>query len=144
MKRFEDWPSRLAAFVDESKTKPFAYGTWDCCIAVCDAIQVMTGKDPGALFRGQYSTALGATREMLEISGGGVERTAVVIAASFDMPEIPVLRAGRGDVVLVPVDEGDALGFVYLTGVSIAVAAQPKGLLYVPLCFGRRAWKVGA
>ena len=143
IKRHEDWPTRLARFLEESRGREFRYGDWDCCLAVCDAIEAMTGFDPGATFRGQYSTELGAIHVMLEYSGGNVIETVELETAVLEVEEVPIARAGRGDVVLVELEAGPSLGVVDLTGKRVAVAAHPRGLAFLPIARGLRAWKVG-
>src|SRR5690242_8272988 len=51
LKRYQDWPERLAAFVATMRDRPFAWGSWDCCLFVAAAIKEMTGVDFGEPFR---------------------------------------------------------------------------------------------
>ncbi|MCU1285940.1 MAG: hypothetical protein JWO13_2290 [Acidobacteriales bacterium] len=140
LQRREDWPEKLAEHF-EAKPK-FKWGVSDCATSVCDAIRAMTDVDVAADFRGKYSSGLGAMKVMKKFANGGVEETAEKITAEHGMQEIPIVFAGRGDVVLYD-DEamGPALGNVSLNGVT-AVFVSPKGTSFIPVNKCRRAWRV--
>lgn len=112
---------------------PLVYGRSDCCLFVCNAIQAMTGVDVAAEFRGKYSTLAEARRF------GTVREIAERITAQFSMPEVPVLRAQRGDVVLIK-RRSYSLGLVDLSG---RIAALTKdGLTRIPIESASKAWRV--
>ncbi len=140
MTRFEDWPSRLHAFLEAAHGRPFSWGRWDCCILAADAVQAMTGADPLGPFRGRYRTALGAARLLTPMGGlaGGCTRL-------LGAPIAPLL-AQRGDVVVVdsPTGAGGPLacGVVDLTGRAAACPGEAS-LVFVPLARARQAWRIG-
>lgn len=133
MQRLEDWPTRLAEFIEARRERAFSWAESDCCLFVCDAIEAMTGIDPGARWRGLYSTEKGARRVLRD--NGGVSG----IAATVLGPAVPSALAGRGDVVLIDTPHGEALAMC-LGGI---VAAQGgDGLIFVPAASAKAAWKV--
>lgn len=134
MKRIEDWPERLLAFIDARREMPFAWGDNDCCTFAADAVREMTGVDPMAELRGRYDSARSAARRVEEAGG---------IASWLDA-RLPALAspllARRGDLVMFEAQDGPALGVV--VGAQ-AAAAGPEGVTWVPVAQWRRAWRVG-
>jgi len=142
MQRKASWPEDLYTFIRSRKDMPYAWGANDCCSFPCDAILTMTGTDVYAEFRGKYTDEAGAGTILLQIAGSTDKVAAIeYITAEFGMEEIAVPFAQRGDVVLLGVDGGFALGIVYLDGISAAAVAA-EGLHRVPLSYATRAWKV--
>lgn len=129
--RFPDWPERLAAFIESRRETPFEYGTNDCCLFAADAVLALTGVDFAAEYRGKYSTKLGAARLLTKVGG-------TLGIADEKLEPLPLALAGRGDIVLVPTDEGDALAVC--VGPS-AAAPTERGLTFVPRTVFKRAWK---
>lgn len=121
---------------------PYEWAKNDCCSFVCDAIHVMTGTDTYADFRGTYTDEASAITAMQTITGT-TDKTGMVefMTHKFEMEEIPVPFAQRGDVVLLSVGEF-SLAVVGLDGIK-AVGLTEKGLLKLPLSLAVRAWKVG-
>ena len=142
MQRKETWVTDLYAFVRSRKDTPYEWGTNDCCSFPCDAILAMTGTDVYEEFRGKYVTEAEAGAVLQEVVGSTDKVDAIeYITKKFEMKEIPVPFAQRGDVVLLNGDEGVALGIVHLDGVNVAAVAG-DGLHRVPIKFATRAWKV--
>jgi hypothetical protein len=56
MLRYNDWEPRLSEYLKSVMKTPFEYGTHDCALFVCGAIESMTGTDFSEGFRGNYST----------------------------------------------------------------------------------------
>ncbi len=141
--RFEDWPSRLERYLVETRARAFRWGEWDCCLAACSAIEAMTGIDPGAAFRGAYSTEQGAARAMLRSGAGGVAETAAAVCEALGFRQVPPLTAQRGDaVVFDQVELGPTLGLVGLDGM-IWAASRDGGWARFALSCAHRAWRVG-
>lgn len=155
MKRRADWPERLAEFLGERREMPFRWGVNDCALFACAAIEVMTGMDPAAAFRGQYSTARGAARKMSAYGGCGLEEVAEQMAREHGFEEIAVGLAGRGDAVLLDhatfcdADEvwAEAISRRYSLGIVGPIGATAffmwtGGLVELPVSACRRAWRV--
>ena len=133
--RLPDWPLRLVAYVTAQARRPFAPGDHDCALFVAGAVAAMTGEDPAEGVKGRYTTVKGGLRVLR--AAGFADHVAAVAARC---PEIPVLRAGVGDIAVVDGDDGlPALGIVQ--GEAIYVL-HPTGLALLPLTRARRAFRV--
>lgn len=133
MQRLEDWPTRLAEFIEARRERAFSWGESDCCLFVCDAIEAMTGSDPGVRWRGLYTTEKGARRVLRD--NGGVDGIATMVLG----PAMPPALAGRGDVSLIDTPSGEALALCL--GGLIAAQCQ-AGLEFIPMTAAKAAWKV--
>lgn len=133
MNRLEDWPTRLAQFIEARRERPFSWGESDCCLFVCDGIEAMTGTDPAARWRGLYQSEKGARRVLRD--NGGVTGLATLI---LGVPVQPAL-AGRGDVVLIDTPGGQALALC--VGPNIA-AQGVSGIEFHHSGAGMAAWRV--
>lgn len=133
MVRFPDWPVRLAAFVEARRERAFSWGESDCCLFVCDGVVAMTGVDPGARWRGLYSTEKGARRLLRDNDG-----VSGLAALAFGVPVVAAL-AGRGDVVLIDTPSGEALALC----IGANIAAQGEcGIEFHPVGAAKAAWKI--
>lgn len=140
IRRHEDWPVRLAAFVSERRHVPFNWVKQNCCFLACDAIRALTGFDPAAkMFRAKVRRSADVARLLKK--HGGVEAIAVKVCKECGFQEIPVLMAQRGDTLLLrEKDAGPVLGFC---DGPHGVFAGLHGLKFVPLADCQRAWRVG-
>lgn len=142
MQRRSDWQEALDEFLRAHQNRRFEYGKWDCCLFVCNAIVSMTGVDLAGSYRGKYSTRTGALHAIGEQLGtASVQAVAENAAVAHKMPEVPVLRAHRGDMVLIARGRDYSLGLVALNGRETIVASK-RGLWRLPLSRAVRAWQV--
>jgi hypothetical protein len=140
MTRFGDWQSRLDRFIRDNRERPFAYGSFDCCLFVCDAIQVMTGVDVAAEFRGRYHSRTEALRRVREATGvSSVRRVVEYVTSRHGMISVPVLYLGRGDVALIQRARDYSLGLVAFDGQRVIVAGR-AGLEWIPLRLAVLGW----
>lgn len=127
--RAEHWPETLAAFIEARRTTAFEWGVTDCTLFAADAVEAITGVDPAKQYRGKYADQKGALR-LIKDAGS---LSALVPLASISLP-----FAGRGDVVLVEMDTGEALG----VHIGRTIAAQgPDGLVFLPVASVVAAWR---
>ena len=133
MLRYSDWPARLERYLHAQQGREFRWGSWDCALFVCGAIQVMTGVDPAGEFRGRYASRAEG-RKLLYAAGGFAG-----VAEAYGMTEIPAIQAARGDVLKVR--EG-ALGLMALDGRAALVLADAGIIAIRPLPDVLRAWRV--
>lgn len=131
--RREDWPGRLAAFVEARREMPFAWGAHDCVTMAADWIEQATGVDPIADLRG-WDDALSASRT-IESLGGLKQAVTDRLGA-----EIPVAFAQRGDVVLH--DETDRPGLGVCVGEWFAAPLEEGGVVLVAMDRAVCAWRV--
>ena len=159
--RYPDWVSRLSIAINFQKDAPFEWGTRDCCLAAADLVMAVRDTDVAAPFRPlakrrRYATRITARKAMLRYIGADrdksldtLEAVAVKRAAELGLVEVPVLRAQRGDLVLLPVGQifGDladlqVLSVVNLTGMNVLFAPLDGGWAAMPLEHGKRAWRI--
>jgi hypothetical protein len=131
--RREDWPARLADLIERNRTRPCVYGEHDCCLWAAADVEALTGIDPGAAYRGTYSTKTEAARLLASV--GGIEALADRWLPALASPR----QAMRGDVVMIRSEIGPALA-VNL-GARIA-AVSPAGLSFLPAAAALKAWRV--
>lgn len=126
MSRRKDWEARLNALIAKKRAAPHAYGRHDCMTWFDDVVKAQTTHNFGKGHRGKYRTALSAAKYLKSI---GYDRPEDMVAAL--LPEIPVARAGRGDIVIdgegIPgvVIGHDAL-FVGMRGGEAGLVRQPR------------------
>ena len=131
MKRLEDWPERLAAYVDAHRDTPFRWGQNDCATFAAGAVEAITGHPmevpivESAQDYARFVADLGALRE----------HAADHLGAPLASPAF----ARRGDVVLMLLDGRETLGVCI--GVE-AAAPGASGVLTVPMSAASAAWRV--
>lgn len=165
MKRLPNWERRLDAHFAAALRTPFAWGTFDCAQAVCQAVAAITGIDPSAGLAGEYATSEEASALLALASGVSVSLAnptqitrksfsvendlgtlAAAIAENLGLVEVRPSLAQRGDVVLVDnapagAAASRALGLVDLTG-RWAWCAAAKGFIRMPMQRWLRAWHI--
>ena len=135
MPRVENWERRLVEAVEIARTKPFAWGEHDCASFAFETRTILTGgEDVAALWRGRYTTALGAHRVMLRLGWASIEAMG---RSLLDEPRETPLLAQRGDIVLA--DNG--LGFGVVIGAT-AVGMSSDGISFAALNSCQLAWAV--
>lgn len=122
MIRKDDWPERLAEFIDVRRERAFSWGSQDCALFAADAVLAMTGVDLAKKLRG-YKTAAGATRRIK--AAGGMRNFASALTEKH-----PGL-AQRGDVVLVTLDGRETFGIV--AGNAKWCGPGADGLVFRPM-----------
>ena len=97
--RRPDWPELLAAYVEQHRGTPFAWGAHDCCTFAAGAVKAMTGTLPALPAYADEREAMRALRDL-----GGLREA---VTRLFE-PTLVAL-AQRGDLLLVKQDERDML-----------------------------------
>ena len=142
-----DCIERLNAALAARKDRPFEWGRNDCGLFACDLLQAVSGIDFAAPFRGKYKSARGAARVLKRFAGlpasakatAGLEAAVEKIAEARNREEVKPLMAQRGDLVLLDMPEGPALGVCL--GAWVAAAGE-TGMVRVELREARRAWRI--
>jgi len=121
MKRREDWPERLAVFLESRHTMPKQWGQNDCGLFCADAIQAMTDVDPAWELRDTYQNARQALRALVKYfrkrglpmpawqqqPDSLLAEIAQHAASIYGWPAIELQAAQRGDLMLL--DVGDLM-----------------------------------
>lgn len=134
MTRLPDWRSRFQNFLSENANRVFNPGEWDCSLLTSGGVNAITGNDPAAPYRGNYSTV--EEGQALLQADGYADQIAFVESL---FSEIPILQASVGDIAVVEQLGEQGLGLV--TGSSIAVVTL-KRMGQVPLSKASRIFKV--
>lgn len=129
--RTPDWRPRLVTFLEEVRTRPFAYGSHDCALFVAGAVAVMTGFDAAAGFRGRYSTLTGGLKLIT-----GADHVQMV-RRLFD--PVPSAFAQVGDIAVIGEIGVPALGL--FDGETILVLRE-DGLGRMPRSAATQAYRV--
>jgi hypothetical protein len=140
--RLPNWQSALSVYLVDIARRRFEYGRLDCGLFVADAIQVMTGSDVAAQFRGCYKTRIEAFELIRRVSGRPtMEACAMHLAREYAVYEVSVLRAERGDPVMLRTGRRSSLGIVAMHGTEILTPCK-HGILRLPLSLATRAWHI--
>ena len=134
--RLPEWPKRMSEALAAASNVPFAWGTHDCGIFACDVVKAITGVDLVSGVRGLYSDAAGSVRVLRAVYGTNDLTT---IATNLLGDPIPITLAKRGDMVLLDIPGGPALGIC--CGAE-AAGAGPEGLTMIPMDHWLQAWSV--
>lgn len=130
------WEGRLIAYIGEKSRQDFKPGTLDCALFFADCVQLISGEDLAARYRGKYKT-LAKGRRLLQADGFADH----VALAAAKLEELPTpLMAQRGDgAVGLDVNGEPALGIVQGSKVYFMTH---NGLTLVPLTSVSRAFRV--
>lgn len=142
MSRLPDWEARLDAYLRETEETPFRWGQHDCAMAACDAVEAITGRNPGAQFRATYGNVIDSVDVVRTFGTPSFEDMVAELAEGYGFVEVIVPRARRGDLVLLDAEYGPTLGVVDLTGEN-AVFPSSEGRQRRRVLYCRRAWQVG-
>lgn len=117
MRRRQDWPQRLAAFLAHQHRVPFAWGTADCITLVADAIEAMTGVDPIADIRGTWTDQATAFLAISQL-GTGLAEAIDAVLLPLGSQRIERSMVGRGDIVTIKQPLGVAAGIFAGAGIA--------------------------
>lgn len=125
-----NWQTQLIKFIQHNRDRPFEWGSFDCCLFVADAINLMTGRDIAADFRGRYRSKSGATRALKKYGKGSIKATFEHLLGKAQTG----IHFKRGDICLINTPEGDAVGIylgevVWTTGQQGLVALSQNEII---------------
>lgn len=130
--RPQDWPTRLAEFIEERRAMSFAWGTNDCASFACAWVERLYGTDPKAELSIKYRTEREAAKVL---KSGGLHAW----CCAFRGEPKPGVYARRGDIALGEQNGRDALFVV--TGPHI-VGPGAEGLVFLPRETARFTWSI--
>lgn len=134
--RRADWEARLIAFVEKNRSRPHAYGRWDCLLMAADAVKAVTGKDHGRGHRGKYRSAASSVRYLKSL---GFKSPEAMLDSLFE--EKPAGFAQRGDIVLAR--DGIPALCMGEFALSVGQEGNEEGLVRVERSEWVKAWRVG-
>lgn len=121
----------LNAYLSEVRQTRFRPGSHDCGLYVAGWVSRVTGRDHGAIWRGQYRS-MDELRLLVEDAG----YTSHVDYVASLFPEVPPSFAQTGDLAVV---DGEALGIMASERVFVL---RPDGLGHVPRRMAHRAFTI--
>jgi hypothetical protein len=139
MKRAENWPTLLTAYIEERREVPFTWGKADCCLFAADWVRLATDLDPAADLRGKYDSALGA-RRIIKRRGGLAAMVARALTP-LSFREVALSLATRGDIIVRDSGDGDCAGVV-LGKQSAFVGRDGLRFIQTNLQADARAWRI--
>ncbi len=131
-----DWEARLVAYLASVNGRKFEPGSHDCALFTAAALEIITGIDHAAEWRGRYKTLKAGQRALKK--AGYADHVALV--ASLGFREVAPAFAHTGDIAVVDGDGGFALGIVQ--GEGVYVVTPESGLGIVSCLKMRRAFRV--
>lgn len=140
MTRRSTWEADLAAYIAPLRDARFEWGTLDCAMFAAGAVIAVTGADPVEVYRGKYSSELGAAKALKKYGAGDLKST---LGTMFE--ERPIGRLQRGDLVW----SGDAVGvcmgdYALFVGRAETEAGTEiaEGLIRIPRAEWAGGWRV--
>lgn len=140
MTRRSTWEADLSAYIASVRGQSFAWGELDCAMFAAGAVIAMTGVDPIEVYRGKYSSEMGAAKALKKYGAGDLRST---LDSMFD--PCPVGRLQRGDLVW----NGEAVG-VCMGAYALFVGRTEtdegdevaEGLIRIPRAEWAGGWRV--
>ena len=130
--RKDNWPTILDAEIDKARNLAFSWGVHDCSLWVGRVLRAISDFDDVKLFEGAYSDETGAKALLRQKCGGGI-----VKYLNGRLKAIPILTAGRGDVVY-----DSASGAIGICMGSTSFFVTTVGITTLKTADLKRAWKV--
>lgn len=133
--RHRDWTIRMWQTLDAMGDREFALGDFDCIRMAAMVIDAMVVDSHILLdVTDMYHDKRSAIKLIMRSNG-----LDSLVTAKLGQPG-PRAWSRQGDVVSVDLESGPAVGIC--VGMTIAVAAAPTGVAYLPLERGLLSWKV--
>lgn len=134
VKRLENWPLLLSAYLRERQKTPFEWGKNDCLCFVSAGVAAVTGYN----FQDEYLpyNDEGTALELLDLCGGVV---GIITKSLGHAGTNKVLTGQRGDVVLFIAPEGETAGIIDDSGRYFCIVTA-NGLRRFPLKAANRVW----
>lgn len=136
MDRLKDWETRFDRFLNEYSKKEFGWGTADCCIFACDAVEALSGINPYPYFPADYNSEEEAVKAVkgfayLDEFGDALIATVELMSEYFGLEEIEPGYLKKGDIVLAHAQPlNQPVCGVYVGTGKIAFMSK-NGLIYV-------------
>lgn len=136
MARTENWEGKLHDFMQKYSHGKFRWGHRDCVVFGNEVIKLLTGID----LRQKSKHKWKSKRDVNAINTTpGRWLDLVEIALNEHFNEINPKLAQRGDVVVIPTQDGPGMGIIYAGKVTVLAR---EGLLYMPVSSAIKAWRI--
>lgn len=98
MARLDNWQNELQLFIAENQNKPFDFASWNCMFWVLACIEVVTGVDKAAQYKGKFKSERTAATLLRKLDD--VSNSLEFLEKHFGNTR-PIGLARMGDIVLV-------------------------------------------
>lgn len=137
IKRKQNWHNALNDCIKEYRNKTFSYGKSDCCLFSADVIKAITNVDVMADIRGKYTTEIEAQKK-IKIAGG-LEQLLVNIAKKYELSNIEINKAKRGDLIFFDYEDEQFVGICI--GEKI-ISMSKIGVAFISMKHALIAWGI--
>lgn len=134
MSRHWDWVARLNEAIDAASRRPFDYATENCGLFAAQCIDAICEDSHRAEELREHMGSVEAAARFLN-DAGGIE---AAVTARLGEP-VPWGHAMRGDVCLMPTQDGPGLGVC--VGDMVAMMS-PAGIAHVRIDKALRTWRI--
>lgn len=125
---------KISEYIKTNRNRPFERGVFDCCVFVSDIMEIQTGLDLFAPYRGMYNDEKGALRALKKI--GSIESQ-----LDKHFKRIDPALAQRGDISML---ESDAMAAHFAGGI---LALSSEGIAFTDqkpkICWSVSTWSEG-
>lgn len=135
--RKQNWNAILTDKIEEYKSIPFVWGVSDCLQFSGQVAAAMLDYDPYEKVGSYHYDSEEAAGQMLQDHFDGDMGN--VFSTAFE--EIRPRMAGRGDIAIVEFKDTEICGVIDSSGRLVACKSV-DGLLFVPMIYIQRAWRV--
>lgn len=142
LKKKTDWESRLHSFIEANHTKPFAWGSWDCCKFADACIKEMSVHSwsmiPTELVWKTEAEALTAIKNYGETLGASIDKAAEAKSC------LPINKnyLQTGDLVIFEGDDGEDSELVGIAVNGSILAPSDDGLATKDVNKAKRGWRL--
>lgn len=133
--RVYDWRAKFTQYITAARGKPFDEATHNCATFFAGGVQALTGVDMSRWLGMEYRSI---AEGLVQLRALGFESHVELVARS--LPEIPPAMASVGDGMLMPSQDGPALGLCQGPHVY---AVTKGGLTLMSRQTALRAFKIG-
>lgn len=142
----EGWEIRLSQYLESCASRPFSWGSFDCCQFANEALEATTGRnfmrEMRTCYLGGYSTQEEAAALIKETDGTFL-KAGRAVAAFYGVQEVPKGLLQRGDLCIVEnVNMGfeKAFAIVSMNPMFATLPAAGGGLELVPIDRVVKGW----
>lgn len=120
--------TEISNYIRSNQNTPFEWGKFDCCVFIAGAIEIITGLDLYAKYRGGYESELGAAK--IQKTVGTIEDT---LDSHFE--RVGALQMRRGDVGMLE----SGIMFLYFGGSKWAASKNGVAMINEKV---KHVWRV--
>lgn len=141
-----DFKTYLAEYLAKCQKRKFRWGKFDCCTFACKFVELTTGHELDAFFKGEYKdeeTAYKLLKKRVNSKAKNTPKNVLLRvvtkeAKACGFQEVEHKRYQSGDFCIVESEQGEAMGLICNGKVW---CSAPKGLVTLPIKLVKKAWR---